>query len=236
VTLTLPSPVLEFDEPAGLSPRGTLIVLAGRGEAAGVYERFGRRISVDAWRVRVLAHSTDAAATSASIDAILADENSPAPRVLVGSDAGAALAADYAAGHPDAADGLILVGLPTRTDQTAVGGDPELRSACPVHRRTLDDSELVEPGALASELPSAFAAPDPATIKQPTLAIHGDADAVVALGEALDYYRQLPAADVVTVRGGRHDVLNDLSHRSVAATIVIFIERLKAGATIVERP
>jgi pimeloyl-ACP methyl ester carboxylesterase len=233
VTLTLPSPVLEFDEPTGLSPRGTLIVLAGRGEAAGVYARFGRRISVDAWRVRVLAYRPDVAATAGSIDALLASESSPAPHILVGSDAGAALAAGYAASHPDAVNGLILVGLPTRTDQTAAGDDPELRSACPVHRRTLDDSELIEPGALAAELPTAFAVPDPAAVPVPTLAIHGDADVVVPLGDALDYYRALPVAEIVTVRGGRHDVLNDLSHRSVAATVVIFVERLKAGATIV---
>lgn len=31
------------------------------------------------------------------------------------------------------------------------------------------------------------------------------------------------------VDGGRHDLLNDLSHRSVAATIVLFLESLRAG-------
>lgn len=41
-----------WDEPEGLAARGTLIVLAGRGEHGGVYERFGRRLAFDAYRVR----------------------------------------------------------------------------------------------------------------------------------------------------------------------------------------
>ena len=32
-------------EPDGLAPRGTLIVIGGRGEAPALYERFGRRIA-----------------------------------------------------------------------------------------------------------------------------------------------------------------------------------------------
>jgi hypothetical protein len=33
----------------------------------------------------------------------------------------------------------------------------------------------------------------------------------------------------VQVEGGRHDVLNDVAHRSVAAEIVQFLEWLRAG-------
>jgi hypothetical protein len=38
----------------------------------------------------------------------------------------------------------------------------------------------------------------------------------------------------VTIAGGRPDVLNDLSHRTVAATIVLFLERLRLGADLPE--
>jgi hypothetical protein len=39
----------------------------------------------------------------------------------------------------------------------------------------------------------------------------------------------LPAALVATVRDGRHDAFNDIAHRSVAATVVQFLERVRAG-------
>lgn len=34
-----------WDEPAGPAPRGTLIVLPGRGETPTSYRRFGRRLA-----------------------------------------------------------------------------------------------------------------------------------------------------------------------------------------------
>jgi pimeloyl-ACP methyl ester carboxylesterase len=234
VTLTLPTTALEFNEPAGLNPRGTLIVLTGRGESAGVYERFGRRISADSWRVRVLDTTLDVSGTNGSIDALLADSSLPSPRVLVGSDAGAAAAALYVAANPTAVDGVVLVGLPNSTDQVASGGEDTLRSACPVHRRTLDDPSLIEPGALVRGLPEELAVPSASAVIAPVLAIHGDADPVVPQEDAVEFYRSLPNAEIVSVRGGRHDVLNDLSHRSVAATVVLFLERIKAGGVIVE--
>ena len=36
-------------------------------------------------------------------------------------------------------------------------------------------------------------------------------------------------AELVSIAGARHDVLNDLSHRTVAATIVLWLERLRLG-------
>jgi len=233
MTFTVPQTTLGFDEPAGLSPRGTLIVLAGRGESAGVYERFGRRISADSWRVRVIdGVARDAAAARDQALALLADDELPGPRVLVGSDAGAALALQVAVAQQGDLDALILVGLPTDTSHRAPGGEAELRSACPVHRRTLDDAALVEAGALGEELATEFALPPLAELAVPVLAIHGDADAVVPLAEAVPAYRSV-SAEILVVRGARHDALNDVSHRSVAASIILFLERLKAGAPIV---
>lgn len=40
---------------------------------------------------------------------------------------------------------------------------------------------------------------------------------------------RLPAAELGIVRGGRHDVLNDIDHRSVAAHVVQWLERLRSG-------
>ena len=36
-----------WNEPDGVSPRGTLVVIPGRGEGPSVYERFGRRLAAD---------------------------------------------------------------------------------------------------------------------------------------------------------------------------------------------
>ena len=44
-----------WSEPDGVAPRGTLIVIPGRGEGPELYERFGRRIAADAYRVQAVA-------------------------------------------------------------------------------------------------------------------------------------------------------------------------------------
>jgi len=223
-----------WNEPDGLNPRGTVIVIAGRGESPRVYQRFGRRISADAWRVRVVADANeDVAAARGRVRALLSDHGLPAPHILVGSDVGAALALQLANEIPDSLAGVVLAGLPTSSAHHASGEEQALRSACPVHRRTLDDESLITPGALDLAVPEELLDLDPTGIAIPALVLHGEADPVVALDDAIAAARAIPGAEVVSVAGGLHDILNDLSHRSVAATIVLFLERLKAGTRIV---
>ena len=61
-------------------------------------------------------------------------------------------------------------------------------------------------------------------------AFHGGADVVAAPAAALAYYGDVPNSRVAIVQDGRHDILNDVSHRSVAATIVLFLEELRNNA------
>src|SRR4051794_37364444 len=145
-----------WDEPEGLAARGTLIVLAGRGEHGGVYERFGRRLAFDAYRVRALG---DASADPSVLDEaakLLADESLPGPKVLVGSDTGARYAAHLAAEHATGVDALILAGLPT-TFWTSGGWEEEVeaRTACPTHQGRLTRDPDFRRGALevTSDLP-----------------------------------------------------------------------------------
>ena len=49
------------------------------------------------------------------------------------------------------------------------------------------------------------------------------------LSEARRRYAQLGAEELTVVVDGRHDILNDASHRSVAATVVLFLERLRSA-------
>jgi len=62
------------------------------------------------------------------------------------------------------------------------------------------------------------------------LVLHGTADVVTPVEDAIGPYAG--RARIRLVEGGRHDILNDLSHRSVAATIVLFLESLRLGADL----
>jgi alpha-beta hydrolase superfamily lysophospholipase len=64
------------------------------------------------------------------------------------------------------------------------------------------------------------------------LCLHGTADPVSPLADARERYAQAPRAELVSIAGGVHDVLNDATHRTVAATIVLFLERLRLGAEL----
>jgi hypothetical protein len=60
------TPVASWTEPDGVALRGTLIVLPGRGERPELYERFGRRIAADGYRVYVVADPAQDANLAAS--------------------------------------------------------------------------------------------------------------------------------------------------------------------------
>ena len=111
--------VTAWNEPTGGTPRGTLVVLPGRGETAASYERFGRRLAADAWRVRLVpVDLDDLDAARVQVEKLLADESLPAPKVLVGTDSGAALAALLAPSLP--VDGVVVAGV-ALPDSAGVG-------------------------------------------------------------------------------------------------------------------
>ncbi|NQX10745.1 alpha/beta hydrolase [Microbacteriaceae bacterium VKM Ac-2855] len=216
-----------FDEPEGVAARGTLIVLGGRGETPAVYERFGTRISRDAYKLRVLGDATaDTDAVRAAALEILADSELPSPKILVGSDAGASLALEIAATAGDGLDGVVLAGLPAGS-ASAAADQIEARTACPNHQKVL--RREVGDSALDRTLPAELLAVAASAVTAPVLAIHGEADAVSPLADASAVYAQLPHFELFTVTAGRHDILNDVSHRSVAATVTLFLERLKVN-------
>ncbi|MFD5823823.1 alpha/beta hydrolase [Lentzea sp. NPDC060358] len=212
-----------WDEPSGLAARGTVILLTGRGETARTYQRFGRRLASDAYRVRVVETDLDdLVATRKQVEALLGDADLPAPRVLAGSDTGAAVAARLGA----LADGVVLAGLalPDSAPVTEWQDELDARSACPTHQRVLTEDEGFTRGALAEPVPADLVAEQPPV---PALVLHGDHDTVTPLAAA---FAPFPAARLRTVVGAHHDVFNDVSHRSVAATVVLFLESLKLGA------
>jgi alpha-beta hydrolase superfamily lysophospholipase len=217
-----------WDEPSGLAARGTAVVLTGRGETAASYQRVGRRLAADAYRVRVVeVDLDDLATTRKQVRALLADDSLPAPKVLIGSDTGATYAARLA-GELDEVDGVVLAGLalPGSTQVTDWDDELDVRTACPTHRAVLSGDEGFARGALARPVPAGWTVTASAT---PTVVLHGSADRVSPPAAAFAPFRDAPNAWLRTVVGGRHDVLNDVSHRSVAATVILFLESLKLG-------
>jgi alpha-beta hydrolase superfamily lysophospholipase len=217
-----------YDEPVGIGPRGTVIVAAGRGETAAAYQRFGRRIAADGYRVRVLPDvAADPAGSLAKVEKLLVDDGSPTPRVVVGSDTGALFALALARRRASGLDAIVLAGLPGpgSADVLQWADELEARSACPTYRGYLA-AGAVTPGVLSSAAIPIELTGDTGIVTIPTLALHGDADSLSPLGSAAY------PGPVTVITGGRHDILNDLSHRTVAATVILFLERLRLGADL----
>jgi alpha-beta hydrolase superfamily lysophospholipase len=201
----------------GVTVRGTVVLLPGRGEHPGLYARLGTRLAFDGYRVVAVASGDDVAAEL---------RGGPVPVVLLGSDTGAIGALALAAELPVHA--VVTAGLPLSAGYSADrswAGELDARTACPVHRALLEADDRLRRGALLSE-----SAGLPAVLpRTPVLVLHGGADAVADPKAARAFAEMLPAGRYVLVEGGRHDVLNDLAHRSVAAEIVQFLEWLRAG-------
>ena len=220
----------------GLLPRGTLVLLPGRGEHPGVYERFGRRLAADAYVVHVLDTDPDQplADTVAEVARLAGD--AAAPLVLAGSDTGALRALAAAADPALRIDAVLLAGTPLEVDAASITDwEDELtaRTACPTHRGRLDADPGFGRGTLADPVPAGLAQAAERALRQlgelPVLLVHGAADAVSPLAGARRLASELPQALLATVTDGRHDAFNDISHRSVAATVVQWLERLRGG-------
>ncbi|MEV1021387.1 alpha/beta hydrolase [Streptomyces sp. NPDC050264] len=245
--------------PAGLRTRGTVVVVPGRGETRATYDRLGKRLAADAYRVRVvdaagpdtgqlavylaefggrLAAAVEDAATENAGNAG-ADDGTVRPLVLVGADTGAAAlaalygqAADTLAPRPDA---LVLAGLPgagTAAETGSWDDELEVRTTCPAHRGALTGDAQVRRGALAAPVPDALLDAAYTTAADiPHLLLVGDSDPLADHDALAQAAKTLPRARLAVVHGARHDVLNDQQHRSVAAEVVTFLETLRGDLT-----
>jgi alpha-beta hydrolase superfamily lysophospholipase len=234
-------PAVSWLEPQGIGVRGTVVVIPGRGEQPGHYERLGRRIAADGYRVHAVTDPTADAALSTS--QIARQLTGPGPRVLAGSDTGALFAAGLAAtGQVAGLDALVLAGLPgavTAGPEPGPGPQPvswdeelDSRTACSTHRGRLSAPGFRR-GALYEAVPPGWAErADLGAVTLPILGIHGTDDTVSPLAAVRARYAAAPSGELVSIAGSRHDVLNDVTHRTVAATIVLFLERLRLGAEL----
>ncbi len=218
-----------WSEPSGLNPRGTVFVIAGRGETPDVYDRFGRRLSADAYRVVAIAATpVSSEQTKIEIARLVRESAAVGPRVLIGTDLGTQVALEIAAEHELGLAGLIVTGAATTDQIHPDSWDAEIaaRTSCPTHRSVLGRALR---GSLFADACDAQSNGSPPQVRVPTLAIHGAADQISPPEHALAYYATAGIGEVLLVSDGRHDILNDLSHRSVAARIVLFLEQLRLG-------
>ncbi|MGW0683844.1 alpha/beta hydrolase [Streptomyces sp. NPDC002754] len=234
--------------PEGLLTRGTVLVVPGRGETRAVYERFGKRLAADAYRVRVVdtpdLSGDDLDATLDTLVEQLAEAadgtasetggTAAAPLVLVGSDSGAAavaaLVADPGRAHRLRADAVVLAGLPGRTAAGAEAWDEELdvRTSCPTHRGVLTDDTCVRRGELNTPVQErVLELANDSAADLPHLLLVGDADPLADRDALALTAQKLTRARLAVVHGAHHDVLNDKQHRSVAAEVVTFLEALR---------
>lgn len=221
---------------AGVTVRGTVLLVVGRGEHPGLYARLGRRLAFDGYRVQALPEVL-APTGSADLAERVADARRAAagPVVLAGADTGALVALAAAAGAARA-DALLLAGVPD-TGSAADGapaGAPRwsdeyaARTACTVHRELLAADPAFRPGRLGVPVPAELAAPALAAVPElPVLLLHGLADPVAPPRAARRLAERLPYAELVLVADGLHDILNDAAHRTVAAQLVQWLERLR---------
>lgn len=217
-TTTLTDPTI-WSPPSGTRVRGTLALVAGGGESPRVYERFGRRISADGYIVGAFGAGSAASALE------WLNSQDDTPRVLAGSDLGAAAVLALAVDGAQV-DGVIVAGLPVGTGDDSQA-DASQRTACPLHLGVLRGAD-----ARTSRPTDAIAVPDAAALSQisvPVLAIHGGADSIAPFDLAQRALRSIHVIEVVETVDGLHDALNDLSHRSVAATIILWLERLRGA-------
>ncbi|HEX6359051.1 lysophospholipase [Actinophytocola sp.] len=227
---------ISFDNPPQLAARGTVVVLPGRGEDATVYERLGLRLSFDAYRVRVLDDPTrDPAAATSAVKALLT-EDLPGPHVLLGSDTGALFAALLVAEWTVTVDGLVLAGLPiTPQDEKVLDWQAELdvRTTCPTHRARLSDDTAFQRGALWHAPPPDWTdRANAAGVPVPVLGIHGTDDPLSKLDNVRGWFARLSHGELISLAGTAHDALNNQTHRTAAAVIVRFLERLRLGADL----
>lgn len=222
-----PASLRTWREPSpGPAARGSLVVLVGRGETPEVYERLGRRVAADGYRVVAVGESAPAPHAVAALAATL-----PAPHVVLGVDAATAVRVARTGG----ADALVLAGVPTPAGVRGLTWQAELdaRTACTEHQRVLGrttrSSLFADAGAVAA---ADLTTPDDAPLDVPALALHGADDRISPAEHAVAAYRTLGARQVALVAGGRHDVLNDVAHRSVAALFVQLLERVRLGADL----
>ncbi|MGV0744340.1 alpha/beta fold hydrolase [Mycolicibacterium sp. XJ870] len=231
-------------------PRAAVIFLHGFGEHTGVYHRYGFALNaagIDLWAVDQFGHGLtpgtrgdfgtieDSSALADALTTLAESEHPGLPLVAQGHSFGSVVTLFRLLGEPDryragVISGAPLVPIPEMLDaDTSFDLEPNWLSSDPFYLDSMENDPLAFVGAdgapLARELDRAwdrFGAELP-RLAVPTLALHGSADAIAPAGAVRAYAEQIEPLQFKEFPGRRHDILNEVVHREVAATIVEFI-------------
>lgn len=235
---------------AAADPRAAVIFLHGFGEHTGLYHRYGFALNsagIDLWAVDQFGHGLtpgqrgDFTTLEASIRladrlAELALTETPGiPLVAQGHSFGAVATLWKLLDAPvpylvGVISGAPLVPVAELVDaNTTFEIAPSQLSADPFYLDAMENDPLAfvdaDGGPLARELDrgwDTFGATLP-TLTVPTLAVHGSNDPIAPIGALRAYAQQIEPLSLIEIAGGGHDILNDVTHREVAADIVEFI-------------
>ena len=235
---------------AAEEPRAAVIFLHGFGEHSGLYHRYGFALNaagIDLWAVDQFGHGLspgdrgdvgtieDSSALADALTEVAARHRPGVPLVAQGHSFGAVVTLFRLLEQPQTYRAAVVSGAPVvavpalRFANTTFDLDPAALSADPFYLDSLSNDPLafvVADGvALIRELDRGwdrFGAELPG-LTVPTLAVHGSNDLIAPVGAMRAYAEQIDALRIVEFAGARHDVLNEIQHRQVAAAIIDFI-------------
>ncbi|GFM16674.1 MULTISPECIES: alpha/beta fold hydrolase [Mycobacteriaceae] len=235
---------------AAEEPRAAVIFLHGFGEHTGLYHRYGFALNaagIDLWAVDQFGHGLspgdrgdfgtieDSSALADALTELAADRRPGVPLVAQGHSFGAVVTLFRVLAQPQTYRAAVVSGAPVvavpalRDPNTTFDLDPALLSADPFYVDSLINDPLAFVGAdgvaLVRELDRGwdrFGAELPG-LTVPTLAVHGSNDLIAPVGAVRAYAEQIDALRFVEFAGARHDVLNEVQHRDVAAAVVDFV-------------
>ncbi|MDG4665342.1 alpha/beta fold hydrolase [Mycobacterium sp. 236(2023)] len=233
---------------AAEDPTAAVIFLHGFGEHTGVYHRYGFTLNsagIDLWAVDQFGHGLspgdggdfgsieDSVALADQLAELAAERG--VPLIAQGHSFGAIATLFRLLDNPDpfragVVSGSPLVPIPEMLDaDTSFDIDPESLSADPFYLDAMVNDPLAfveaDGAALARELDRGWDrfGKDLPSLSVPTLAVHGALDQIGPIGAVRAYAEQIDALSLVEFPAARHDILNEVEHRQVAAAIIDFI-------------
>jgi alpha-beta hydrolase superfamily lysophospholipase len=237
-------------------PSAAVVFLHGFGEHTGLYHRYAFALNakgIDVWAVDQLGHgltsgtrgdfgSIEASSALAEQLTQVAEQARPGlPLVAAGHSFGSIVTLFRVLATPDRYRAAVISGAPLIPNPEMLDADssfdldPSWLSADPFYLDSLENDPLAFVGAdgttLTRELDRAwdrFGADLP-SLAIPTLAVHGESDPIAAIGAVRAYAEQIDPLELVEFPHGRHDILNDTSHRDVAAVVCDFVIKRTGG-------
>jgi alpha-beta hydrolase superfamily lysophospholipase len=215
-----------------------------------MYHRYAFALNakgIDVWAVDQLGHglspgtrgdfgSTEASSALAERLTRLVEQNHPGlPLVAAGHSFGSVVTLFRVLEKPDRYRAAVISGAPLIPIAEMLDADssfeldPGSLSADPFYLDSLENDPLAfvdaDGATLTRELDRAwdrFGADLP-VLAVPTLAVHGERDPIADVGAVRAYADQIDTLELVAIPHGRHDILNDVSHREVAAVVCDFV-------------